>query len=536
MRANLIVLMFACTCTVSAQVIDFASTVSLSYNGESLEYALTDLAERYQLRFSYSPQMIPLQHEVFATVVDAPLTEALDALFTETAVIYGFIGNQLVLSIDPVRQEQLYAMHAFSEPVASLDMYPPRMEYRVAPIYGTDVNFRTSTSTLNSHVFSDRYIRYESDRLLAQAERDANVFRAQISLVPSVQAISLPGSYAPLNLSFNVLAGANDNLEGFELGTISNTLRGNMTGMQVSGVVNTVKMSSKGVQVAGVVNAVKEDAEGMQVAGVTNISGNGGDVIQVGGVLNVAELTLGQVAGAVNVGEVAQGAQISGAVNVASYAPVQITGGVNVADEAEGVQVAGLLNVAHRAGVQIGVFNVADTSRVSIGVLSFIKDGYRSLELSGEEMLHANLNFRLGMRTFYNILHVSSTYDASSWAFGYGVGTSFSIPGRGNYVQLELLSRHVSEDESWTDELNLHNQFNIIWDLRIGEKMSVAFGPTINAFVSKRYVEDTNQYGSQLPPYTILNETFNNHNNGPVNVKGWIGFHLGIRYNMTGSR
>ena len=66
--------------------------------------------------------------------------------------------------------------------------------------------------------------------------------------------------------------------------------------------------------------------------------------------------------------------------------------------------------------------------------------------------------------------------------------------------------------------------------------MSIAFGPSINAFVSKRYDEDTNTYGSDLPPYTIVNETFRNSGNTPVNVKGWVGFHVGLRYNLTGSR
>ncbi len=208
---------------------------------------------------------------------------------------------------------------------------------------------------------------------------------------------------------------------------------------------------------------------------------------------------------------------------------------VNVGEDVPGAQVSAFMNVAGYAGAQIGIINIADSSQFSLGILSFIKNGYRSLEIAGQETLHGNLTFRLGMRSFYNILNVSSTYDVSSWAFGYGIGTSFSIPGRGNYVQLELMSRHVSENESWTTELNLHNQFNIIWDLRIGSHMSVAFGPTINAFVSKRYNEEINSYGSELPPYMILDETFRNSGNTPVNVKGWVGFHLGLRYNLTGS-
>ncbi len=162
--------------------------------------------------------------------------------------------------------------------------------------------------------------------------------------------------------------------------------------------------------------------------------------------------------------------------------------------------------------------------------MSFIKSGYRSVELGGEEVLHANLNFRLGTRSFYNILHASATYDISSWSIGYGIGTSVRTGNKGNYVQLELMSRHVNENEDWTNNLNLLNQFNIIWDLKVGSQMSVAFWPTFNVFVSKLYNEETNSYGSQLPPYAIFDETFN-RSSGPLNVKAWIGFHVGLRFN-----
>ncbi len=285
---------------------------------------------------------------------------------------------------------------------------------------------------------------------------------------------------------------------------------------------------------AGIANSVKEKAFGLQIAGITNVAASGGDLVQIGGILSTAGGSVfTQVTGVGNYAPIVQTVQVGGVFNVASAAPVQVAGVFNVARK-NNIQVAAVFNVARNTRVQIGLINFADTSHLSIGLMSFVRNGYRSLEISGEEMLHDNLNFRLGTRSFYNIFHASATYDISSWAFGYGIGTSARM-GKRLFVQLELMSRQVIENTSWSDDLNLLNQFNIIWDLQVGPQMSLVLGPTLNVMVSNRYNPDTDAFGSDLPPYTIFDETFTG-SNSPLNVKGWIGFHLGLRFNSRDRR
>jgi len=272
----------------------------------------------------------------------------------------------------------------------------------------------------------------------------------------------------------------------------------------------------------------------LQIAGITNVAASGGDLVQIGGILSTAGGSVfTQVTGVGNYAPIVQTVQVGGVFNVASAAPVQVAGVFNVARK-NNIQVAAVFNVARNTRVQIGLINFADTSHLSIGLMSFVRNGYRSLEISGEEMLHDNLNFRLGTRSFYNIFHASATYDISSWAFGYGIGTSARM-GKRLFVQLELMSRQVIENTSWSDDLNLLNQFNIIWDLQVGPQMSLVLGPTLNVMVSNRYNPDTDAFGSDLPPYTIFDETFTG-SNSPLNVKGWIGFHLGLRFNSRDRR
>lgn len=504
---------------LQAQNIDFAARVSFEYQGDPLEEVLDDLSKKYGVKFSYSRNMIPMEQPIYVSVEDEEFSNALNQLFENTPIIYGFIGNQLVLSVDPDRQQELIgAIFLSQEPIASLDdtpVFETRHIQNVSLMSTRETGFDMLVKPVSSGIMSRAYIRYESDRLLREAEEDANAFRAQITLFPPIQAISRPYSYAPVNLSFNVLWGVSDHIEGFELGGLVNANRGNVEGLQIAGLVNSVQQKFEGFQLAGIANSVKEESLGLQVAGITNIASQGGELVQVAGIVSVA----GRSAFT----------QVSGIGNYArDVGLVQVAGLFNASGKSN-VQIAGLVNVAGNSDLQIGLINIADTSRLSIGLLSFVRNGYRSIEIGGEEMLHANLNFRLGTRSFYNILHVSTTYDFSSWAFGYGIGTSIRT-GRHNFVQLELMTRHVNENTSWTDELNLLNQFNVIWDLQVGKQLSLVIGPTFNVFVSKLHNPDSNSFGSELPPYTIFDETFDNEN-GPVNVKGWIGFHVGFRFN-----
>jgi len=126
MRGRLIsTILILVACGLQAQTIDFAAQVSMNYDGEKLEIVLDDLSNRYGIKFSYSRNMIPVDQEMYIHVENVEFSNALNQLFEKTPIIYGFIGNQLVLSVDPVRQRELIgAMFLRDEPIASIDDTP----------------------------------------------------------------------------------------------------------------------------------------------------------------------------------------------------------------------------------------------------------------------------------------------------------------------------------------------------------------------------------------------------------------------------
>jgi hypothetical protein len=224
------------------------------------------------------------------------------------------------------------------------------------------------------------------------------------------------------------------------------------------------------------------------------------------------------------------------AAGLANYAKGKIhgqaSGLINVAQDIEGAQISGLINVArHVRGVQISLINVADSvGGVPIGLVSFVrKRGYHSLELAGEDAIDFNLNLRLGVRAFYNILHVGLDNEGENWSLGYGIGTSIYLARR-NYLQFELMSRHVNEGEPWTRKLNELSQFKMTYDFALGRNIRFAIGPSINVATSRRYDEETGAYGTQIPRYVMFEHTSDNGFFSPFNAKYWVGLHAGIRF------
>jgi hypothetical protein len=244
-------------------------------------------------------------------------------------------------------------------------------------------------------------------------------------------------------------------------------------------------------------------ATGFQGAGVMNVSTLGNLVSQIGGVANYA----------------------------GNNADIQIAGVMNIGRNISTGQIAGVLNVAKKVdGFQIGLFNFADTvTGPAIGLLSFVKSGYHSVELSGQDALHGNLFVRLGTNSFYNILRVGARFDEETWGLGYGIGTSMRW-GRKNSFQIEVIANHINENELWTDQLNLLNQLNLIANIKIGQHWGLSIGPVLNVAVSQLYHAETDQYGTSLGQHYIIDKTSYSSQRNPVNIKGWIGFHAGLRF------
>ncbi|QHT66245.1 hypothetical protein GXP67_06020 [Rhodocytophaga rosea] len=71
--------------------------VTLHYTQVNLEVVLKEMGATYQIDFSYSRDMIPMNMKVSIRCNDQPLQEALNTLFTNTNIGFSQIGAQIVL-------------------------------------------------------------------------------------------------------------------------------------------------------------------------------------------------------------------------------------------------------------------------------------------------------------------------------------------------------------------------------------------------------------------------------------------------------
>jgi hypothetical protein len=193
-----------------------------------------------------------------------------------------------------------------------------------------------------------------------------------------------------------------------------------------------------------------------------------------------------------------------------------------------GMQVSGFLNVARKVkGVQLGFINVADSvDGAQIGFLSFARKGYRKLEIWGSEALYANMAFKMGSRSFYNIFAVGgqTSGDYFRWGWGYGFGSEIRL-SQGLALNIDAIAYHINEDEIFTDDLNLLNQLRATLGFRLGGQTYLFVGPTFNVMVSNYSSGDSDKIGSGLVPWHTYNKT-----HGQTNVTMWPGINAGIRF------
>jgi hypothetical protein len=267
--------------------------------------------------------------------------------------------------------------------------------------------------------------------------------------------------------SFNALYGVNGGLDGLEIGGLVNYNHGDVNGMQLAGVAN--------------INA--EYTEGMMLAGSFN-------------------LTLGD----------AQGIQLSN-LNIAS-------GDLN------GVQV-GVINYARRLkGVQFGVINIVDEDNgaLPIGLINVVRGGYYALEFVASEVLHTNVNYKMGVEHFYTIFKMgASRYDSNPvYSFGLGFGSMLSLAEK-HKISLDLSFNHIVYDEDWNTDDNCLSKLDLSYRYSLGEHVSLLAGPSFNWYVSELQVGDS---------FGTLNVPSHSHNFSHDNKQHWmwLGINAGLSY------
>jgi len=417
---------------------------------------------------------------------------------------------------------------------------------------------------------------------------------AQVTLVTPLGTNGVDAGHCVNRLSFNILVGHAAGLKGLEIGGFMNTEKFYMYGIQLAGFANVVSGEAWGVQTAGFANVNNGDATGIQLAGFANVNHGSSSGIVVSGFSNVSDgqatgwifsgfanvnngsgrgvfssgfanvsngsVTGLQLSGFANVSNEMRGVQLAGFANLAkgNFSSLQTSGCINVAKgDFNGLQLAGLTNVAsgnfkgiqlsgvlNRCkklnGYQLGFINYCDSveSGLPVGFLSIVrKHGFYQLELSAGETVNTAVSFKIGVKRFYNIFSLGSSFlsDDVYYGFGYGLGTQF-LETNDYTANLELSGFCLFNTFTGPDNMTIFpeinsksiqlNQLKVTFGKNISQNMSVFAGASIN--VQESNISGTGDDAVELSPYTLYNKTFSND----VNLQIWPGATLGVRYDL----
>jgi hypothetical protein len=350
--------------------------------------------------------------------------------------------------------------------------------------------------------------------------------------------------YRPCQFTFISPLGTNGHDCGKTVNIFSLNMLGGysagLIGVEFGGIANVEKDFVKGLQLAGIANVVKNKTEGVQLSGFTNICGDSVKAVQAAGFLNVVNGSfLGmQAAGFCNVNKGSmEGFQGAGFINIIqdSLNGMQVAGFANVNNgNSNGIQAAGFINIAKKVkGMQIGILNIADSVEgLPIGFMSIVKKGgYRQFDAFTSEALYANLAYKIGVKSFYNIFQTGTQLKGNKirWAVGYGIGSQIDLSKK-VMVNFEDVTLSVWEPGMTTPQLNLLHKFSPSFGVRVGNKTTLYAGPTFNAMLSRYKKSGATELDSDLAPYSMYNHTFNPTAYNTSNLKLWIGFNVGIRF------
>lgn len=349
----------------------------------------------------------------------------------------------------------------------------------------------------------------------------------QVSFIPFFGTNGVKSGEYINHVSLNILAGYSGGTTGFELGGLLNINRYDVKASQIAGIGNFAGGETKGVQCAGIYN-ITRILNGTQIGGITNIATNvnglqmagisnhvmTGKSVQIGGIVNfTGDRTAFQAAGIANYAKVSEGVQIAGIANISK--------------EKSGSQIAGILNVSpYFRGVQIGLINIADSCNgIPIGLLSFVKNGYHSFEISADEFFQANLAFRSGVEKFHTIFIAGikpNNIGSPLWTVGAGIGTSQSISAK-TKLDIDLISQQIIRESNWSN--NYLYKFYLGMDRSLNSHISLAFGVTYNFLVTDLTPDAHHEYYDDIAPYNFSSQSYND-----FNLESWAGFKVGLRF------
>ena len=372
---------------------------------------------------------------------------------------------------------------------------------------------------------------------------------AQISFLPKLGTNFLADGLTYNNLSFNVLAGYSKGIKGAEFASLINIIKENVNGVQFAGIANIVGNKVNGYQAAGISNVNIGTLKGVQFAGITNVSVDTVYGAQFSGLSNIARTNLNgiQFSGFSNITvENMNGLQIGGFhnLNLKNTNGVQIAGinnfglkninGIQFAgfvnngmQEVRGIQIAGFANYAqHLKGLQIAPFNFSDTSSgISIGLFNYVRNGYRTFEVSSNEIFFANFTFKSGTRHFYNIYNFGARPAKQLvWGYGFGFGTSIRI-FKWLYFNIEDVFNNLSINEFYNKKPYFYNSTLISFQIQFAKHFSINTGLSFNIHAAKNTDNKYFEYISDLPHFYFYEIDIDN-----IQTQYWAGFTIGLSF------
>lgn len=320
-----------------------------------------------------------------------------------------------------------------------------------------------------------------SKQLVAQENDKLKTRKAQVTFAYPIGSGGTSSMEYSNNFSFNILYGLNGGVNGAEVGSILNYNKGEVKGFQLSGVSNINTKYSNGFLLSGVSNICKDSTSGVFVSGVINYSGQN-----------------------------SKGFQLA----TANFA----------ANEFKGFQL-GVFNYAKTLkGVQLGVFNYLNDGEkaLPIGIFSIVKNGHYEFELTGGEVIYANLNYKMGVERFYTIFKTgySSYQNNPVYSYGLGFGGNISITEK-QKISIDLSANQIVYNNNWDSNLNILNKADFNYKYSISENFSLLIGPSFNVYVTEEIIDG--EYGTLNIPYTL----FTNQGTSSK-LFAWIGINAGL--------
>ncbi|MBK8505609.1 MAG: hypothetical protein IPL46_27465 [Saprospiraceae bacterium] len=260
-----------------------------------VEDALLNIEEHYQIRFSYSKDIVPHDELVALAFDRKTLLDVLEDLGSQTGIIYRQRGSRVVLNYDPVRKEAVIAKAVlinelemidskeFPQTAQAIDSRPKLTEPESQEVRDSIGNLSVLDRRQENPPVSHHERRYEAKALTIIREEERQWL--QISLLPARSLVDRKVSKVN-HFSLNIIAGHTGGVEGLELGGFVNTVKKDVQGVQLAGFANFIGGNVEGIQLSGFTNFNKGIMRGLQIGGFSNINVQA-DAVQLAGAFNL---------------------------------------------------------------------------------------------------------------------------------------------------------------------------------------------------------------------------------------------------------